>query len=103
MDEAGEVDGAAIIAGCEAPEMLQAAEASFDLIAVLVEFGFVVGDEDLAVAAWTGSPPWPSSRAISLAQVVAVIGFIGEYSVGLLPFQEIGGGSDIVRLAGRDT
>ena len=48
MDEAGEVDGAAIVASGEAPEMLHATKASFDVIAVFVE-GFVVGDEDLAV------------------------------------------------------
>jgi hypothetical protein len=38
------VDGSAIVAGGKAPEILQAAKASFDLIAMLVG-GFVVRDE----------------------------------------------------------
>ena len=49
MNEAGEVDGSPIVAGCEAAEMLEASEASLDPIALLIEFG-VVGDEDLAIA-----------------------------------------------------
>lgn len=48
MDETCEVDGSAIVAGGEAPEMIDTAKATFGLIAVLVD-GFVVGDEDLAV------------------------------------------------------
>ena len=100
MHEAGEVDGSAIVASGEAPEMLEAAKASFDLIAMLIGV-FVVGDEDLAVAlgrdhrlgVHAGDP---------FTQVIAVIGFIGEYRFGPLPFQKIGGRSDVVRLASRD-
>ena len=44
MDEAFEVYGSAIVAGGEAPEMLEAAKASFNLIAMFVS-GFVVGDK----------------------------------------------------------
>ena len=37
VDEAGEVDGASIVAGSEATEMFEAAEASLDLIAMFVD------------------------------------------------------------------
>ena len=100
MDEAGEVDGSAIVAGGEAPEVLQAAKAPLDLVAMFVS-GFVVGDEDLAV-------PLGRDHRLGLhvgnqfAQVIAFIGFIGEYRVGLLSFQETGGSGDVVRLASRD-
>jgi len=97
MYEAGEVDGSAIVTGSEAPEMLQAAKASFDLVAILVG-GCVVGDEDLAVS--LGRDHRLGLHAGNqFAQVVAVIGFIGEYRGGLLSFQEIGGGGDVMRLA----
>ncbi len=49
MDEAGEVNGTAVVAGSEATEMLEATEAPFDLIAMFVDAG-VVRDGDLAVA-----------------------------------------------------
>lgn len=49
MDEAVDVDGAPIIAGCEAAELFEAAEASFDLVMMPVDVG-IVGDGDLAVA-----------------------------------------------------
>lgn len=49
VNEAGEVDGSPIVAGCEASETLEASETSLDPIALLVEFG-VVRDEDLAIA-----------------------------------------------------
>ncbi|MEO6215098.1 MAG: hypothetical protein ABIO86_03635 [Sphingomonas sp.] len=68
MDEAGEVDGAPIVASGEAPEMLEAAEAPLDLIAMLVD-GFVMGDEDLAIAlgritAWTFMPAISSRKSL---------------------------------------
>lgn len=44
MDEAGEMDGSAIVAGSEAPELLHAAKASFEVVAVFVD-GFVMGME----------------------------------------------------------
>lgn len=100
MDEAGEVDGSAIIARGEAPEMFEAAKASFDLVAVLIG-GFVVGDEDLAVSlGWDDRLGLHASN--QFAQAIAVIGFIGEYRIGLLPFQEVGSSRDIMRLASRD-
>lgn len=49
MDEACEVDCAAIIACCESTEVFEAIEASLDAVAVLVDVG-VVRDGDLAVA-----------------------------------------------------
>lgn len=100
MYEAIEVDGSAIVAGRKTPEMLQTAKASFDLVAVLVD-GFVMGDEDLAVALG-GDHRLGLHAGDQRAQVVAVIGFVGKYRLGLVPFQEIGSGSDIVRLASRD-
>lgn len=35
VDEAGDVDGTALVAGCEAAEMLETVKASLDLVAVL--------------------------------------------------------------------
>jgi len=43
VNEAVEVDGSAIVASCEAPEMLEAAKASFDLITVLSLIGLGPG------------------------------------------------------------
>lgn len=48
MDESGEVDVTAVVAGCEAAEVFEATDASLDLIAMLVDVG-VVRDRDLAV------------------------------------------------------
>lgn len=42
MDEAGEVNGAAVVTGCEAAEVLEAVEASLDLVTML-EDADVVG------------------------------------------------------------
>jgi len=49
MDEACEVDGASVVSGGEATEMLEAAEASFDLVTMLLGTD-IVRDGDLAVA-----------------------------------------------------
>ena len=49
MDEASEVDCAAVVAGGEAAEVFEAIEASLDAVAVLVDVG-VVWDGDFAVA-----------------------------------------------------
>lgn len=49
MYEAVEVDGSAVITGGEATEMLEASEASLDLVAVLVGAG-IMRNSDLAVA-----------------------------------------------------
>lgn len=49
MDETGELDGAALITCRETSEMLKAAEASFDAVALLVD-DYVIGDDDLATA-----------------------------------------------------
>ncbi len=48
MNESGEVGGAAIVACSEAAEMLEAAKASLDPVAVLVD-GCVVRNEGLAI------------------------------------------------------
>jgi len=49
MNEAREVDGAAVVAGSEPAKVFEAIEASFDLVAVLVD-GDVMRDEDLSIA-----------------------------------------------------
>ena len=49
MDEAGEVDGAAIVAGGEAAEVLELAEAPLDAVALPVD-GDVMRDDDFAAA-----------------------------------------------------
>ena len=46
VDEAGEVGGAAVVACCEPAKMLEAAKASLDPVAMLVDGG-VVRDEDI--------------------------------------------------------
>ncbi|WP_330705808.1 hypothetical protein, partial [Novosphingobium resinovorum] len=52
MDEARETDGTALVPGREAAEVFEASEASFNLIAMLVD-GSVVRDEYLAIALGT--------------------------------------------------
>ena len=49
MDESQEVNGAAIVACCEAAELLEAIEASLDLVSMDVEIS-IVGNGDLAAA-----------------------------------------------------
>jgi hypothetical protein len=55
MDEGGEVNGAAIVAGGEAAEMLEAAEASLDLVTMPVDAD-VVGCRTVP-ADRTSAPP----------------------------------------------
>jgi len=100
MDEAGKVDGTPIVASSEAPEMLEAAEASFDLISLLVE-GFVVGDEDLSVPLG-GDHRLGFHAGDYLTQVVAIIRFISKHGIGLLSFKKSGSGCNVVYLASRD-
>lgn len=45
LDEGEEVNGPSVVSCCEAPEVLEAIEAAFDAVAVLVE-GDVVGYRD---------------------------------------------------------
>lgn len=45
LDEGEEVNGPAVVSRCEAPEVLEAIEAAFDAVAVLVDGG-VVRDRD---------------------------------------------------------
>jgi len=56
VDEAGEVDGASVVAGGETAEMLETVEAALDSVAVFVEIG-VMRDGDfarrLAAAEWS--------------------------------------------------
>lgn len=99
MDEAFDVDCSSIIASCEAPEMLEVSKASFDLIALFVS-RFIVGDEDLAVSL-RRDHRFGLHVGNHVAQVIAVICFIGEYCAALLSFQEAGGFGDVVRLASR--
>jgi len=88
MDEAGKVDGTPIVASSEAPEMLEAAEASFDLISLLVE-GFVVGDEDLSVPLG-GDHRLGFHAGDYLTQVGAIIRFISKHGIGLLSSRRAG-------------
>ncbi len=96
MDEACEVDGTPVIACCEAPEMLHAAIASFDLIAVFVD-SFVVGNEDRPVPLG-GDDRLGLHISDLFAQVIAVIGFVGKYRLGSPSFQKVGSSGDVVRL-----
>ena len=49
MDEVGEVDGSATVAGGKALEMREVIKATLDLVAVLAD-GDIVRDEDLAAS-----------------------------------------------------
>jgi hypothetical protein len=53
MDEGKEAGVEAVKAGCEAPEVLELVEATFDTVARLVEVS-VVRDRDFAGSIWTG-------------------------------------------------
>ena len=81
MDEGEEVDGSPVVSGCDSAEMLELVEASFDLIAQLVE-GEVVGDE--AFSGWVaGDDGLGALAGDEFAQGVAVIGLVSDHVVGL--------------------
>ena len=100
MNEAGEVDGSSIVARRETAEMLEAAEASLDPIALLVEFG-VVGDEDLAVALGRDHRLC-FHLSDHLSQLIAIICFVGEYGIRFLAFEQGWSGGDVMSLPCRD-
>ncbi|WP_245292575.1 hypothetical protein [Rhizobium sp. 9140] len=88
MNEAGEVHGAAVVAGREATEMLEATEASLDLVAMLVN-GRMVRDGDLAVTR-LGDHGDGVHGCDPVAQVVAVIRFVGKNGSASLAFEQGG-------------
>jgi len=69
VNKAGEVDAASVVAGGEAAEMLEASEASLNLVAMLVDAG-IVRDGDLAVAlGWDHRLGTHRGRYIKRAQI----------------------------------
>ena len=72
--------GASIVAGCDAPPVLEAIDGPLDDVALFVENG-VVGIEDLAVSPW-----WNDRLAAALLEPVperrTVIAFVGNDIVG---------------------
>jgi len=86
MDEAGEVDDTAVVASGETAEMLEATEASLDLVAMLVDAG-IVRDGDLAVAL-ARDHRLGVHRCDLAAQVVAIIRLVGEYRFATLSFEQ---------------
>lgn len=100
MYEAAEVDGSTIIAGGETPEMLETAKASFDLVAMLIG-GLIMGDENLAIA-FGRDHDLGLHASNPFTQIIAVIGFIGEYRAGPRVFQKTNGCGDVVCLTGGD-
>lgn len=100
MDEAGEMNGASVVAG-EASEVLETTEASLDLVAMFVDAG-IVRDRDPSVA-----PGGDDCRGVHgrdlVPQGISIIRFIGENCLGALAFEQIGGRGDVARLPGRDS
>ena len=100
MDEAGEVDSTSVLACGEAAEVFESIEAALNPVAVFVDVD-VMGDVDLAVALRRDHGDGVH-RGDPVAQVVAVIGFVGKHGVGALPIEKVGSGDDIAGLPWRD-
>ena len=98
VDEAQEVDGTPVIAGGEAPEVFELAEAALDAVARAVG-GDVVGDQSF-------SRPVGRDDCLSAevgddrAQGVRVIGFVGQHGLGPEAFKQGRRGERIATLAG---
>lgn len=100
LNEAFEVQGSAIIARCEAAEVLEPVEAAFDAVAVFVG-GNVVRDDDLASSVrWNdrGGAHGGDRRT----ECVAVVSLVCEHGFGSLTFQQSGSLGDVANLTGRD-
>lgn len=86
MDEGEEVLGAAVVSGCEAPEVLEPVEATFDAVAQPVDC-LVVRDRYFAGAS-RGDHRFGVHVGDGLAQVVVVIGPVGQYGLGAEAFEQ---------------
>jgi hypothetical protein len=97
MDECHEVAGPAIETGGEAPEMLELVEATLDAVAGLVDRR-VMRDRDFARAGRWNDRGHTGVRD-QLAQLVAVVGFVGDDGATVYPVEQRGGCSDVMGLA----
>lgn len=88
MGDAGEVDGASVVAGGEAPEVFEPSGAPLDAVAHFVS-GCVMRDRDLAGAAG-GDHRLGSHVGGDRSYGLAVIGFVGEHGIDLLPLSKAG-------------
>ena len=86
MDEGEEVVGSPVVAGCDAPEVLEPVEAAFDAVSQFVE-GEVVGDEPFPgrIAGYDGLCAFAFDE---IAQGIAVVGFVGDHVIGMEAFEE---------------
>lgn len=100
MDECEEVFGSSVVSSGEAPEVLELVEASLDAVAEPVD-GRVVGDGDLA-GACRGDDGFGVHGCDGLAQVVVVIGPVGQHGLRLEAFEQGLCGQVVVPLAGSE-
>jgi len=101
MDECEEVDGSAIVAGCEASEVFEFVEATLDEVAGFVEFD-VVRDGYFARASG-GNDGDHAGVGDELAEGIAVVGFVGDDAAALDAVEKRWRGDDVVDLpAGED-
>ena len=89
--------GPAIEVRCEAPEMLELVEAVLDAVARLVDRR-VVWDRDFARSGRRNDRDHAGVRD-QLAQLVAVLGFVGDNGATVYPVEQRGGGNDVMGLA----
>jgi len=101
MDESAEMDSSSVITSSKSTPVLEAVKASFDAIALLVQFG-VVGNECLSIALGRNYRQRLDLLDV-LAQRIAVIGFIGQYGLSALAFEQRLGGGAVVHLCGGNT
>ncbi len=98
QDEAGEVDGSAVVAGGEAAEVLEAVEAAPDAVSVAAE-GRVMGNGHLPAAACRDDGQRAHVRGL-VAQGVAVMGFVRRHGPDVLPIRQPGRCRDVIGLTG---
>jgi hypothetical protein len=97
MDDGEKVDGAAVIAGCDASKMLKFVKESFDSISQFVGLR-IVWNLDFAVP-FRRDDNLDISLFDHLAEIVGIVSFIGDDTAGCLAVQEIGGCRDVMGLA----
>ena len=96
MDECEEVDGASIEPCCETAEVLELVQASFDAVSSLVQ-DCVVRDGDFAQT--TGGDAGDHAGAgDDLAQLVAVVGFVGDDGTAIDTIEKRRSGDDVMSL-----
>ena len=89
LDGGEEIGGASVVAGCDAAEAFQAADEALDLVALPVA-GFVVAGGMLSGRVWRDHR-LGAEGGDRFAQLLGVVGTVGEDIAGALAFQQRSG------------